>query len=229
MNPLDALFADLTETVGNALLNLDSDAKERLADLDGRCIRIECTGFLDRGERLPNESAFAPRNPPPTDRQRSLPRPGKVATLKVQRSRIAVSAEAIGEADAVVQGSMADLIAWLAAGAQADSSAVRIEGNLGALAEIMAAITPNLMSQLSNALPYGPGEDLLGALELAAAGLRSAAEGAAHAIEQGRKHSPQGSDPLALLTPAFEVLREGALQLALWAQELTKPSRGDPS
>ena len=198
MNPLDALFADLAETVGNALLGLDAEAKERLADLDGRCIRIECTA------------------------------PERVATLKVQRSRIAVSAEAIGEADATVQGSMAALIAWGAAGAPSDDTAVRIEGDRRALAEVTAALTPNLLGQLSNALSNNPGEDLLGALELAAAGLRSAAEGAAHAIEQGLKPSPEGSSPLAQLTPAFEVLRESVLELALRAQELGKPSRSDP-
>lgn len=199
MNPIDALFADLAETLGNALLNLDADAKQRLADLEGRCIRIECT--------LPSKSA----------------------TLKVQRSRVAVSAEAIGEADAVVQGSMADLIAWVLGGASAESTAVRIEGDQGALAEVTAAITPNLVNQLSDALSNSPGEDVLGALELAAAGLRSAAEGAAHAIEQGLKSSPDGLSPLAQLTPAFELLREGVLDLALKAQELAKPSRGDPS
>ncbi|MXW48695.1 MAG: SCP2 sterol-binding domain-containing protein [Gammaproteobacteria bacterium] len=199
MNPIDALFADLAETLGNALLNLDADAKQRLADLEGRCIRIECT--------LPNKSA----------------------TLKVQRSRVAVSAEAIGEADAVVQGSMADLIAWVLGGASAESTAVRIEGDQGALAEVTAAITPNLVNQLSSALSNSPGEDVLGALELAAAGLRSAAEGTAHAIEQGLKSSPDGLSPLAQLTPAFELLREGVLDLALKAQELAKPSRGDLS
>lgn len=199
MNPLDVLFADLAETLGNALLNLDADAKQRLADLEGRCIRIECT--------LPNKSA----------------------TLKVQRSRVAVSAEAMGEADAVVQGSMADLIAWVLGGASAESAAVRIEGDQGALAEVTAAITPSLVNQLSSALSNSPGEDVLGALELAAAGLRSAAEGAAHAIEQGLKSSPDGLSPLAQLTPAFELLREGVLDLALKAQELAKPSRGDPS
>ena len=197
MNPLDALFADLAETIGNAALNLDADAKKRLAALEGRCIRIEST------------------------------LPSKVATLKVQRSRIAVSAEAIGEADAVVQGSLADLIAWVGSGAPADSTAVRIDGDQGALAEVTAAITPNLVGQLSNALSQGPGEDLLGALELPAAGLRSAAEGAAHAIEQGIKPSPDGLSPLAQLTPAFELLREGVLDLALKAQEMTKPARGD--
>ncbi|MCZ0943709.1 MAG: SCP2 sterol-binding domain-containing protein [Gammaproteobacteria bacterium] len=199
MNPLDVLFADLAETLGNALLNLDADAKQRLADLEGRCIRIECT--------LPNKSA----------------------TLKVQRSRVAVSAEAIGEADAVVQGSMADLIAWVLGGASAESTAVRIEGDQGALAEVTAAITPNLVNQLSGALSNSPAEDVLGALELAAAGLRSAAEGTAHAIEQGIKSPPDGLSPLAQLTPAFELLREGVLDLALKAQELAKPSRGDPS
>ena len=198
MNPLDALFADLAETGGNAVLKLDPDAKQRLADLEGRCIRIECT------------------------------LPSKTATLKVQRSRIAVSAEAMGEADAVVQGSVAELIAWVAAGAPADSTAVRIEGDPGALAEVMAAITPSLVSQLSNALSNGPGEDWLGALELAAAALRSAAEGAAHAIEQGLKSPGEGASPMDHLTPAFEILREGVLELALKAQELTKPTRGDP-
>ncbi|MCY3792766.1 MAG: SCP2 sterol-binding domain-containing protein [Gammaproteobacteria bacterium] len=198
MNPLDVLFADLAETLGNALLNLDSEAKESLTALEGRCIRIECT--------LPSKSA----------------------TLKVQRSRIAVSAEAMGEPDAIVQGSMAELIGWVAAGAPADGTAVRIEGDKGALAEVTAAITPNLISQLSNALSHGPGEDLLGVLELAAAGLRSAAEGAAHAIEQGLKSSPEGASPMDHVTPAFEALREGVLELALKAQELTKPARGDP-
>lgn len=199
MNPIDTLLADLAETLGNALLNLDADAKQRLADLEGRCIRIECT--------LPNKSA----------------------TLKVQRSRIAVSAEAIGEADAVVQGAMADLIAWVLGGASAENPAVRIEGDQGALAEVTAAITPNLVNQLSSTLSNSPGEDVLGALELAAAGLRSAAEGAAHAIEQGLKSPPDGLSPLAQLTPAFELLREGVLDLALKAQELAKPTRGDPS
>ncbi len=198
MNPLDAMFADLAETVGNALLNLDADAKERLTALEGRCIRIECT------------------------------LPTKTATLKVQRSRIAVSAEPMGEADAVVQGSMAELITWVAAGAPADSTAVRIEGDQGALAEVTAAITPDLISQLANTLSRGPGEDLLGALELAAAGLRSAAEGAAHALEQGLKSPGEGTSPMDQLTPAFEALREGVLELALKAQELTKPARGDP-
>ena len=198
MNPLDALFADLAETIGNALLSLDAEAKERLASLEGRCIRIECTG------------------------------PERVTTLQVQRSRIAVSAEAIGEADATVQGSMAELIAWVAAGAPADGAAVRIEGDQGALAEVTGALTPNLIGQLSDALASGPGEDWLGALELAAAGLRSAAEGAAHALEQGLKPSAEGSSPLAQLTPAFESLRESVLELALRAQELAKPSRSDP-
>ena len=123
---------------------------------------------------------------------------------------------------------MAELITWAAAGAPADSTAVRIEGDPGALAEVMAAITPSLLSQLSNALSNGPGEDWLGALELATAALRSAAEGAAHAIEQGLKSSPEGASPMDHLTPAFEILREGVLELALKAQELTKPTRGDP-
>ena len=198
MNPLDALLADLAETLGNALLSLDAEAKERLAALEGRCIRIQCTA------------------------------PERVTTLRVQRSRIAVSAEAIGEADATVQGSMAELIAWVAAGASADGAAVRIEDNPGALAEVTAALTPNLVGQLSNALSNSPGEDLIGALELGAAALRSAAEGAAHAIERELKPSAEGSSPLAQLTPAFEALREGVLELALRAQELAKPSRSDP-
>ena len=198
MNPLTALLADLAETLGNALLNLDADAKQRLANLEGRCIRIECT--------LPNAAA----------------------TLKVQRSRIAVSAEAIEAADAVVQGSMADLIAWFLSGASAESTAVRIEGDPGALAEVTAAITPSLINQLYGNLSNGPGESALGALELAAAGLRSAAEGTAHAMEQGLKPSQDGLSPLAPLTPALELLREGVLDLALKAQELAKPTRGDP-
>ncbi|MCY4344100.1 MAG: SCP2 sterol-binding domain-containing protein [Gammaproteobacteria bacterium] len=199
MNPLDALLADLAETLGNALLNLDADAKERLAELEGRCIRIECL----------------------------LPR--KSATLTVQRSRIAVSAEAIGEADAVVQGSMTELIAWVVGGASAESAAVRIEGDPGALAEVRAAITPSLVSSLSGTASNSPGEDALGALELAAAGLRSAAEGAAHAIERGLAPSADGLSPLAQLTPGFELLREGVLDLARKAQELAKPTRGEPS
>jgi len=199
MNPLDAWLADLAETLGNALLNLDADAKERLADLEGRCLRIECA--------LPSKSA----------------------TLRVQRSRIAVSAQALGAADAVVQGSMAEPIAWVASAASAESAAVRIEGDPGVLAEVVAAIRPNLVKPLASTLSNRPGEDVLGALELAAAGLRSAAEGAAHAIEQGLKPPADGSSPLAQLTPALEQLRAGILDLALKAQELAKPTRGDPS
>lgn len=199
MNPLDALFADLIETIGNAALGLNADAKERLADLEGQSIRIECT------------------------------LPSKVATLQVCGGRIAVSAEALGEADAVVRGSIADLITWMVAGASADSAAVRIEGDLGAWAEIAAAIAPHRIGWPFDALPSGTVEDLLGAVELALAGLRSATEGAARAIEQERKSHPDGLSPLAQLTPAFEALRAGVLTLALKAQELTKPARGDPS
>ena len=199
MNTLDALLADLAETVGNAALDLDADAKERLAALEGRCIRIECA------------------------------RPNKVATLKVQRARIGVSEEAIGEADAVVRGSMAELIAWVAAGAPAEGAAVRIDGDREALAELMAAITPNFVNRLAGALSGSPGEDLLGALELAAAGVRSAAKGVAHAVKQGLGATPESSDPLGHPAPAFAALREGALQFALRVQELVKPPRADQS
>ncbi len=199
MNPLDALLADLAETLGNALLNLDADAKERLAGLEGRCIRIECA------------------------------QPSKSATLEVRRSRIAVSAQAIGEADAVVQGSVAELVAWVASGASAESAAVRIEGDPGVLAEVMAAVRPSLFNPLSSTLSSSPGEDVIGALELAAAGLRSAAEGAAHALEQGLAPAADGSSPLAQLAPRFEPLRDGVLKLARRARELAKPTRSDPS
>ena len=196
MNPVpDALLADLAETVGNAALRLDGDAQQRVAALDGRCIRIECT------------------------------LPEKTATFSVQRSRIAVSAESIGEADAVVHGSMAELVAWVAAGAPVEGAAVRVEGDRGVLAEVVAAMTPSFLGPLSQALANGPGEDFLGALELAAAGLRSALEGATHAFERERASSADGASPLAQFTPVFELLREGVLDLALRAQKLTKPTR----
>lgn len=152
---LDALFADCVETLGNAVLPLDGAAAERLAALEGRRLRIQCKA------------------------------PAKTLTLGVQRRRLSVSAEAIGEADVSVCGSASELLAWAFAGFGKAGGQLEVEGDEALLAEFTAALRPSGLDAIVERLPSNLSEDLFGALELGGATLRSAAEAGADALRRG--------------------------------------------
>ena len=152
---LDALFADLVETLANAALKLDDAAADRLAALEGRRLRILCRA------------------------------PAKTVTLGVQRRRLSVSAEAIGEADVSVCGSASELFAWAFAGLGKASGQLEIAGDEALLAEFAAALRPTGLEAITERLPDNLGDDLFGALELGAAILGSAAQSGADALRRG--------------------------------------------
>ncbi len=158
MNALDALLADLAETLANAALALDTGARERLAALDGRRVQILCTA------------------------------PAKTLMLAVQGERLSVSAEALQQAHVTVKGSAADLLAWLAVDAESGAEKVEIDGDrtiLLALAEIFdRGSLGRAFKALADRLPAVQGEDILGALEVAAAAAQSVAEGAATGLQR---------------------------------------------
>ena len=153
---LDALFADLVETLANAALKLDDAAADRLAALEGRRLRILCRA------------------------------PAKTVTLGVQRRRLSVSAEAIGEADVSVCGSASELFAWAFAGLGKASGQLEIAGDEALLAEFAAALRP---TGPGGHHPHGCPTHLATicsrALELGAAMLGSAAQSGADALRRG--------------------------------------------
>ena len=152
---LDALFADCVETLSNAVLLLDGAAAERLATLEGRRLRIQCKA------------------------------PAKTLTLGVQRRRLSVSAEAIGEADVSVCGSASALLAWALGGFGKAGGQLDVAGDEALLAEFAAALRPSGLDAIVERLPGNLSEDLFGALELGGAALRSAAEAGADALKSG--------------------------------------------
>ena len=152
---VDALFADFVETSANVGLSFDDAAVQRLAALEGRRMRIQCTA------------------------------PEKTVTLGVQRRRLSVSAEAVGEADVLVRGTAPGLLAWAAAGFGEAGDPLQVEGDEALLAEFAAALRPSGLDALLERLPGDVGENLIGAFELGGATLRSAAEAGADALKSG--------------------------------------------
>ena len=152
---LDALFADFVEILANAALALDGAAANRLAALEGRRLRIQCEA------------------------------PAKTLTLGVQRGRLSVSAEAIGEAEVSVCGSASELLAWAFAGFDKTNRQLEIAGDEALLAEFAAALRPSGLDALAARLPDNVADDLFGALELGGAVLRSAAEAGVEALRRG--------------------------------------------
>ena len=174
----DALFADLVETLANFGLSLDDDAAQRLAALEGRRLRIQCKA------------------------------PAKTVTLGVQSRRLSLSAEAIGAADVTVSGAAADLLAWAWAGFGKGADKLEMEGDAALVAEFAAALRPSGLDAVFARLPDNPGEDLLGALELAGAVLRSAVEGGAAALQRGLGEAPADAPPGREFAAAVRELRE---------------------
>ena len=186
---LDVLFADFAEILANLGLSLDDAATERLAKLEGRRLRVECT------------------------------LPEKTLTLGVQRARLSVSAEGIGKADVLVRGSMPDLLAWAAAGFDGTGDKLEVAGDEALLSEFSAALRPSGLDALMEGLPSNVGENLVGALELGGAALRSAfdagADAASHRLQE-----------LCASAPQFQELADGLADLRKRLDRLQAKMRG---
>ena len=186
---LDALFADFVEILANLGLSLDDAAAERLAKLEGRRLRIECA------------------------------LPEKTVTLGVQRARLSVSAEGVGEADVQVRGSMPDLLAWAASGFAKTGDRLEVAGDEALLAEFAAALRPSGLDALAEGLPGDVGENLVGALELGGAALRSVFDAGADALVRGLQE-------LYATTPQFREFADGLADLRKRLDRLQAKIRG---
>ncbi len=104
--------------------------------------------------------------------------PGQVWCIRIRDARIEVLTGLADSPDAVVRGKPQDLLAWFVSPDGQAAERVEIEGDrtlLVALAGVFKALAPTGLS------PPIRGQDLLGAAELAAAVLGSAAESVADA------------------------------------------------
>ena len=154
MSGFDTFFADVLETFGNAALGLDPKSQDRLVALEGRSAQIESTS------------------------------PRQVLTLGVHDARITLIAEPIEAPNVIVRGHMQDLLAWFAAPRQEKASPrIEIEGDETTLLELLEVFKKASPFNTPNT-PNATLQNLLGAAELAIAGLRSAVEGATVSIQQ---------------------------------------------
>ncbi len=159
MRGLDTFFADVLETFSNAVLGLDPESPERLRILEGRSLQFESSA------------------------------PQQVLTLTVRDARIVMLAEPVDTPNVIVRGRMQDLLAWFAATSQASQTNQRVEidGDETTLFEVMDVFkrfAPDPGYPFNNFIASEIGQNLLGAAELAIAGLRSAVEGAGSAMQQ---------------------------------------------
>ena len=181
MSGLDTLFADVLETFSNAALGLDPESSERLRMLEGRSLQIESSA------------------------------PQQVLTLIVRDARIAMLAEPVDRPNVIVRGRMQDLLGWFAATSQApQSQRVEIEGDETTLFEVMDVFkrfAPDPGYPFNNFIASEIGQNLLGAAELAIAGLRSAVEGAGSAMQQSAANQYLDQSHVNAFLEALEDLR----------------------
>lgn len=162
-------------------------------------------------------------------------RPGQVWSVRVRDARIEVLAGLADAPDVVVRGEPQDLLAWFAAPGGRAAERVEIDGDATVLADLAAlfkALSP------SGLAPPIRGQDLLGAAELAAAVLRSAAQGAGSAwrdanVERFVNRTRfsgflDGIDNLRLAVERLSV-RVGALESARAGQLQRDADAGAPS
>ena len=180
MKGLDTFFADVLETFSNAALGLDPESSDRLRVLEGRSLQIESSA------------------------------PQQVLTLIVRDARIAMLAEPVDTPNVIVRGRMQDLLAWFAATTQATDQRVEIEGDETTLFEVINVFkrfTPDPGYPFNNFIASEIGQNLLGAAELAIAGLRSAVEGAGSAMQQSAANQYLDQSHVSAFLEALEDLR----------------------
>lgn len=159
---LQALLADGLAALANASLDLDPASQARLAALEGYRIQI----IVDA--------------PPPLGPQH--------LGLSVTAGRLRFHPRSVERPNVIVRGAPLDLLSWLAAGERVPPARLFIDGDGTVLQELMALVRgfrPDPAGPLGRLLGRDLAAQTLGGIELALAGLRSAAEAAGTAISRG--------------------------------------------
>ena len=154
MNPLLALFTDWLQTLSNATLNLDEQAKARLLALDGQQIAIKVTQ-------------------PPAD-----------FTLSIEGDQLHLTPTECGNPQVIISGNIPGLMAALITnGRSGDVSINGDESLLQKLKELFSGYQPDLPIGLTNLVGSQAGEQFLGAAELGLSTLLSFAENIASSVK----------------------------------------------
>lgn len=160
--PLETMLADALAALANASLDLDPAGRARLSGLEGRRVRIVA--------ELP---------PPVTARH---------FTLEVEDARLRLYSRDLDQPNVIVSGSLPDLAQWLLTGATGTRGGLHIEGDTTVLLELAAVFrgfAPDLARPLGRVLGPETAASLVGAGEMAVAGLRSAAAAVGGSLRQG--------------------------------------------
>lgn len=156
-NAVSNTLTSVLEDIANELVDLDPEARDKLRTLQGRSIEIRATD-LARSWRL------------------------TVATQRLLVATHAADDNLATRPNVIVSGRVTNLVTWLAS--RGERGAVQIDGDDAVLLELFAILTEIAPGQgIANNL-FGTSADdaaewgsrLLGAVELAAAGLRSTAQ-----------------------------------------------------
>ncbi len=156
----EAVLADMLADLANRSLELDPASRARLAALEGSRVQLT-TPFPGLG----------PRD----------------FTLSVQAGRLRLFPHALEDPHVLVRGSAADLAATILGASDTARSRLEIHGDSSVLQALTAALhgyRPDLDGPLSRMLGPEAAHSVLGAAEMALAGLRSALEGAGSSVRQ---------------------------------------------
>lgn len=165
LQQLAALLADGLGEFANATLGLDPVGAARLAELEGCRVLIRAPG----AGRFPGpaELAFA---------------------LCVSDGRLRLLAGAVDRPNAIVTGSLPQLVGWAMSRGRSSPAGLRIDGDtrlLETLSEIAQGYDPDLERPLGRLIGPANATRLLATAELAVAGLRSVLQAAASGVRQG--------------------------------------------
>ena len=150
--PLELLLARILGDVGNFTLGLDPKSRLRLTALEGSCVRFEIL-------------------PPGGGSARPL-------SLQIADGQLCWQASASLEPNAIVRGSLPDIVALLGNSHQA--AGVLIEGNealLSELGSLLRQLQPDLARPMGELVGRDLADSLVGFAEAGVAFLKSAAEG----------------------------------------------------
>ena len=181
---LESLIGDALAALANASLNLDPSSTARLSALDGRRIRIVA------------------ELPPPAGTRHF--------TLQVEDARVRLYPQDMENPNVIVSGTVTDLARWLLTGQAGNGAGLRIEGDttvLMELAGILRGFRPDLAGPLSKVVGAENAASLLGAGEMALAGLRSAAEAMSGSLRQGAAERFVNRQQMAQFLDALDDLK----------------------
>lgn len=155
MGMIEDAIATVATNLSRASLGTDPAMRERLLNLEGRLLKINCT--------VPAFSFF----------------------LLVKGGELLCSSTLDETPNVVVTGDGADLARWLSAPARIDGIQIEgDEAVLLELSTALAGFSPYLLSPLTRFLGPVTAQTLLGGAELAVSAFRSAAEGVGLALEK---------------------------------------------